>query len=255
MKFNMTALALVLIGALTANAANLRSNSSGHFPACPQGGWTWNPENSHCYKSFPKESFPDAPEPGTTEPILKANQWDTAKKRCAKYDAYIAVPNDATENTFIRGMITTNSDEELFLGYDQSGLTESLWLDGTVQHAPGFWQDPDAATGYDAAATPIRLPKGLKQAFRTTNPEGDSLAWVPVTGTKVKPVLVMQTDGSWRFDYKHLDLPFVCELIWCRHGCNPREKSPAPKNSTNTVVATQADGSTADHEQNPFMSR
>lgn len=248
MKFNTTALALVLIGALTANAVNLRSNSSGQFPACPQGGWTYSAVNSHCYKAFPKESAPAAPASQTTEPYLKADQWEHARKRCAaNYDAYIAVPNNDAENTFIRGMITSNNNEEFFLGYDQAGLIDSKWLDDTKQSAS--WRNPSTATGYGDTATPIRLPAGLKQAFKTTT---GNLPWVPVTGTKVKPVLVMKSDGSWKYEYKHEDLPFVCELVFCTHGCNDQEKSPAPKNSANTIVA---DSANVNRETNPHMSR
>jgi len=252
MKFNMTALALVLIGALTANAANLRSNSSGHFPACPQGGWTYNAVNSHCYKAFPKESFPAEVEP----PYYKALQWDHAKKRCAKYDAYIAVPNDAAENKFLRGMIPNN--DYFFLGYDQADLTQSMWMDGTPQnksfsvyHAQAG--TVDTAFEHSNPDYPTRLPKGAKLAART-----NQNWWRPVGATAIKPVLVMQgapsansQGGSWRFDFKYQDYPFVCELVWCGNGCNTQEKSPGTKDSANTIVA---DADNVDHEAG-FMSR
>jgi len=225
MASNMTTIALVLLGALTANAANLRSNSSGSFPVCPQGGWTYNTVTGNCYKLWPKLSIASAPAPGTTIPVLKALQYDHAKKVCKQYGAYIAVPNTDAEMTFIR---TFFGKDRYFIGFDSGGLSEGFFEDGTNQTQSSSFKKIITKTSgsSDRTMPPAGSPVALRKSDNTlTN-----------TGKEMKPVVSVSSTGSWMFKSKTEDLPFLCELTYCKVGCNTKEKAPGTKDSADTIV-------------------
>jgi len=232
MASNMATIALVLLSALTANAVNLRSlpdiepvhSVAGKaavkatFPACPQGGWTYNTENSHCYRKWPKMSIPATTAPGGQTLAL---QYDHATKACKHFGAYIATPNTLAENNFLKTFF--NPLEPFFLGFDQSGMAanEAYWEDHSKENAIQ-WKTIASATNADARITPV---------------PATGVAPTVTQLAAVKPVLKMVTgDATWEFTAKTEDLPFVCELVYCRSGCNPMEKAPGTLDSADTIV-------------------
>lgn len=185
-------------------------------------------------------SAPPAPAPGTTVPILKALQYDKAAKACKHFGAYLAVPNTAAEYMFLR--TTYGNYEDIFLGFDQSGVSSGYWEDHSLENMTDIFKKLSTADGWnaetskalasdaDTSLTGRIKPALAKEALLTSDG-----AWTPSTGFKMLPVLAMKPSGGWYFTTKYQDLPFVCEMTWCREGCNHLEKGPGTLNSANTL--------------------
>jgi len=176
----------------------------------------------------PKLSIASAPAPGTTIPVLEALQYDHAKKVCKQYGAYIAVPNTDAEMTFIRTFFKANNVARYFIGFDSGGLAEGFWEDGSNQTITSSFKKYITKTS--GASNRINPPFGTPIALRKSDNT------LTNTGKEVKPVVSVSSTGSWMFKSKTEDLPFLCELSYCKVGCNTKEKAPGTKDSKDTII-------------------
>jgi len=179
MASTMTTIAFMLLSALAANAANLRSNRSVGKVTCAQG-WTLYAGHErggegHCYKrQNAAVNYSDA----RTACGLLGHTSVNPKQ------SYLAVPNSAAENTFLATTMNPNeagSDAFIWIGFDYSNGQK--WEDGSNSDATSSWR--------------------VLYSQEDANHKADE--------TGAMPVVFMRSDGGWAFAAKTPINQYICE--------------------------------------------
>jgi len=192
MASTMTTIALMMMSALAANAANLRSNGSVATFTCGQGWTLYNGvaaqgATGHCYKRMgmtTKKHYHAARIECASlgHPNNPQTEIDTTGARFPSRGSYIAVPNTQAENTFLDVVMNPLNSATTWIGFDASNNDQ--------------WEDFSTNTSTDS--------------WRKVVGTGGALGWGQCHTTK--PAVYMKSDGSWSFAPKNKgSVEYVCE--------------------------------------------
>jgi len=262
MASTMTAVSLVLMMAVAANAANLRipdpirrrywvpglaRNGALGRPRNP-ATWKWERryENSatcpvgwvnfmttgNCYKLFTGKTK-DVNQPFTngTRTIMSPATYDAAAATCRNNNpsSYLAVPNTAAENTFL----TTDI-------YNQSKYVSPSPLKNDPWIASETW------LGFDWCGNGAKEQSFLSNCVDHQTKWGDGWAdgskWGALGVTwrtkaqainqayaNTAPALSLTTAGAWEFQSKTVTHKFICEMKYSRRPLSMKKAGPTVK--------------------------
>jgi len=190
MASTMTTIALMMMSALAANAANLRSNGSVATFTCGQGWTLYNGvaaqgATGHCYKRMgmttTKKYHAARIECASLgHPANPQTEIDTTGARFPSRGSYIAVPNTKAENDFLNVVMNPTNCGYTWIGYDDSNGHQ--WEDFSTNTSSDTWRKligTGGATGNGARAT--------------------------------KPCVFMKANRGWYFAPKASQMQYVCE--------------------------------------------